>query len=54
MEKIDFANMTRVVRGIFAAGAVMADGGAVPTWRAGTRYAEAHKKLLDSSTRSGR
>ena len=39
VDKIDIANMTLVIRGIFYAGAVMADGGPVPRWDPESRYA---------------
>lgn len=45
VEKIDFANMTRVVKGIFVAGADMANGGDVPKWKAGTSYARRAAEL---------
>jgi hypothetical protein len=45
--KIDFPNMTRVTRGLFHTGWLMANGGPLPTYNEGTKYAEASKALLE-------
>lgn len=48
-DKIDFENMTHVVKGIAVAGWVMADGGELPKWdpksRTASKYREARAKL---------
>lgn len=37
--KISYTHMARVVRGLFAAGAVMAEDGKLPSWKEGSPYA---------------
>lgn len=46
--KIHFDNMAAVTRGIFIAGYLMADGGRLPSFAPGTRYAESAARLLES------